>query len=157
MPKECCRQLALRRPGREVVERPGPATGMATGGARNRMLARLPKPALASDRKVPPSIGAFSRTMSALGGRRYERWRGRRVLTPTGHAAEHLVDAREQHCDNSPPGLTNPELANAVTSSSWSSATTRWTATPGRVGKAKTSVMHCSLTAGPGRRTRHSP
>jgi hypothetical protein len=31
------------------------------------MLARLPKPALASNQKVLPSIGAFSRTMSAPG------------------------------------------------------------------------------------------
>jgi hypothetical protein len=33
------------------------------GGPRNRMLARLPKPALVSSRKVLPSIGAFSRTI----------------------------------------------------------------------------------------------
>jgi hypothetical protein len=46
-----------------------PATGR--GGVRNRMLARLPKQALASNRKVLPSIGAFSRTMSAPGRRRH--------------------------------------------------------------------------------------
>jgi len=56
---------------RKVVERPGPATsGRGGGGARNRMLASLPKPALVSNGKVP-SIGAFSRTMSASGGKRH--------------------------------------------------------------------------------------
>jgi hypothetical protein len=34
------------------VERPRPATGNDRGGARNRMLASLPKPALVSNRKV---------------------------------------------------------------------------------------------------------
>jgi hypothetical protein len=63
-----CHQPALRPPGRALVGRswrPGPTTGNGRGGARNRMLARLPKPAPVSNRKVLPSIGAFSPTMSA--------------------------------------------------------------------------------------------
>jgi hypothetical protein len=39
------------------VERPRPATGHGRGDARNRMLARLPKPTLVFTRKVlPPSV-----------------------------------------------------------------------------------------------------
>jgi hypothetical protein len=53
------------------VERPRPTTGNGRDGVRNRMLARLPKPALVSNWKVLPSIGAFSPTMSAPGERRH--------------------------------------------------------------------------------------
>jgi hypothetical protein len=75
-PGRCCRagrEAPRQGARRKVVERPGPATDNARGGGRNRMLARLPKAALVSNRKVLPSIGAFSRTMSAPGGRRHRR------------------------------------------------------------------------------------
>jgi hypothetical protein len=49
------------------VERPRPAMGNGRDGARNRWLARLPKPALVSNRKVLRSIGAFLRTVCAPG------------------------------------------------------------------------------------------
>jgi hypothetical protein len=51
------------------MERPGPVgAGVAL---KNRMLARLPRPALVSNRKVHPSIGVFSRNISVPGERRH--------------------------------------------------------------------------------------
>jgi hypothetical protein len=67
------------------VERPSRRRAMGRGGARNRLLARLPKPALVSNRKALQSTGAFSRTMSAPGGRRHTKPRaGGPVMTHNG-------------------------------------------------------------------------